>query len=300
MQVDLAHVAFCFLKTSESAWVQNLISRMDSQTTVPGPDFDLKRVALFFRRSLTKDGETTEKKVVKEATATPGSLDQADGAVINHVQVDNKIDSTRTAEADDVLLDDYVEAYNELNRMFPKLGRLFSFIAADVGDKTHILAAHRTSPVAEKYERIGGMLDYEKNEAKILDPHGHHHHLSLHHHHELANGSRTLLRLHRALLFVVHFIEGIHRAKESDKMSHLARKAYDETLALHHPWYVRTGVHVAVHTLPNRQQLLADLAGADVAEEEAERVMDETAQASRSVYNVVQKLYEKHQLLDLP
>lgn len=134
--------------------------------------------------------------------------------------------------------------------MFPKLGRLFSFIASDVGDKTHILEQHRHSPEdGRKYELIGGMLNYEKNEAKILPEYNHHHRK------ELPNGSRTLLRLHRALLFVVKFIDNIRLANDNDKMSQLARKAYDETLAYYHPWLVRKGVHLAVHTLPSRHQV---------------------------------------------
>lgn len=132
--------------------------------------------------------------------------------------------------------------------MFPKLGRLFSFIASDVGDKTNILSEHLQSPdKGEKYEMIGKMLDYEKNEVGILPKNGHHP--------DYSNGSRNLLRLHRALLFVVHFIEGIRHATDQEKMSQLARKAYDDTLAKHHPWLVRQGVHLAVHTLPNRHQV---------------------------------------------
>lgn len=139
--------------------------------------------------------------------------------------------------------------------MFPKLGRLFSFVASDVGDKTHILSEHGSSAIGEKYKSVGAMLEYEKNEAKILD-HDKPHLLSIHHHnHHLANGSRTLLRLHRALQFVVEFIDGVRLAGNQDKMSHLARTAYDSTLAAHHPWLVRKGVHLAVHSLPYREQV---------------------------------------------
>jgi len=260
--------------------------------------FDLRRVASYFRRSLSKDKETIEQEDVDIKI----SEDQVDG-VVNCVKVQTtEASATGTSLHEDVILADYVEAYNELNKMFPKLGRLFSFIASDIGDKTRILSEHLHSPESgEKYENVGGMLDYEKNEAKILPiPKDNHHHHNHHHHDDYSNGSRTLLRLHRALLFVVHFIENIHRANDQDKMSHLARKAYDETLALYHPWLVRKGVHLAVHTLPTRRQLLVDLAGSHVTEEEAEAVMGETAAAARAVYVAVQKQYEKHQLLDLP
>lgn len=45
---------------------------------------------------------------------------------------------------------------------------------------------------------------------------------------------------------------------------------------------------------------MADLAGTDVSQEEAERIMQETVMAGRAVYEIVQKLYQHHQLLDLP
>jgi len=162
-------------------------------------DFDLRRVATMFRRSLSSPANSVEEKIGE---------DQFDGV---QKQETVEVHQEEISMGADISLSDYVEAYNELNKMFPKLGGIFSFIASDVGDKTRILHEHQLSPVGEKYSFIGGMMDYEKNEVQILGPN------DKSHTHKLPNGSRTLLRLHRALLFVVQFIDGIRQANDHEK-----------------------------------------------------------------------------------
>jgi len=259
---------------------------MAEKNTTTASDFDLRRVATFFRKSLSNKDVDGNIRISDQ--------DQMDG-VIGHSET-----NVTTNSAEDVCLADYIEAYDELNKMFPKLGRLFSFIASDVSDKTHILSQHLSSEIGGKYAFIGGMMEYEKNEAKILNHDNHKYLVDLHQNNHLANGSRTLLRLHRALLFVVEFIDGVRRSSDHDKMTHVARHAYDSTLAAYHPWLIRKGVHVAVYALPFRHQLVADLGGSTVTPEQAEQAMEEIVTTGRAVYNAVQKLYERYELLDLP
>lgn len=75
------------------------------------PAFDLHRVATLFRRSLAKDTEIIEKKQITQMTACQDQVDR----VVSEVQV--SVTTTKTTETfGDVLLSDYVEAYNELNK----------------------------------------------------------------------------------------------------------------------------------------------------------------------------------------
>uniref|UniRef100_A0A914VDP0 Glycolipid transfer protein domain-containing protein n=1 Tax=Plectus sambesii TaxID=2011161 RepID=A0A914VDP0_9BILA len=86
-------------------------------------------------------------------------------------------------------------------------------------------------------------------------------------------------------------------------MAHVCRSAYDETLAHHHPWYVRKGVHVAVYALPHRKQLLIDLSGttADKYDEvKADNTLVELVNGAEVVYDRIQKLYADKGILNLP
>jgi len=187
----------------------------------------------------------------------------------------------------------YIDGYAELNKLFGKLGTLFKFIVHDITEKTHILSEHLKSPSSEHYAKIERMLDYEKDNDLLIDP-------FKHPVPPLANGARTLLRLHRALLFVVKLIEGTKNSGENDKMAPLAKIAYDTTLANFHPWLIRKGVHLAVYTLPYRKQLIADLAGLQLTEQEANKIMELTVNTGQAVYDAVQKLYSDRNLLELP
>lgn len=139
-----------------------------------------------------------------------------------------------------------------LFRLFTKLGGLFKFIVHDVTEKTQILGQHLKTPAKDNYEKIESMLDYEQKNDLLLDP-------AKQPAHHLANGARTLLRLHRALLFVVKLIDGVKNSDENDRMAPLAKTAYDSTLGHFHPWLIRKGVHLAVYTLPYRKQVKLSL-----------------------------------------
>lgn len=135
-----------------------------------------------------------------------------------------------------------------LFRFFTNLGGVFYFIVRDVTEKTQILSQHLKASAKDNYKKIEAMLDYEQNNDLLLDP-------PKQPAHHLANGARTLLRLHRALLFVVKLVDGFKNSKENDRMAPAARTAYDTTLAQFHPLPIRIAVRGAVYLLPSRRQV---------------------------------------------
>lgn len=96
----------------------------------------------------------------------------------------------------------------------------------------------------EQYEKIEKMIEYEINNNLLRNSGD-----------NLANGSRTLLRLHRALFFIIKFTECILNSEENSSMAPLAKAAYDNTIAQYHPWIIRKAVHLALYTLPNRRKV---------------------------------------------
>ena len=71
-------------------------------------------------------------------------------------------------------------------RFFELMGTLFGFVASDVTSKIDILQAFKQGPNGHHFQTIEDMILYEESENKFSDS-------------KYVSGSRTLLRLHRAL-----------------------------------------------------------------------------------------------------
>lgn len=87
---------------------------------------------------------------------------------------------------DDVLMDEYLEGYTELNKFFALMGKVFGFVSSDVKDKVVILQTLRNGEEKDKFVSFKEMIEYERDN-NLLEKKGY------------TSGSRTLLRLHRGL-----------------------------------------------------------------------------------------------------
>jgi hypothetical protein len=77
------------------------------------------------------------------------------------------------------------------------------------------------------------------------------------------------------LLFVVELVRGIRESNNESNMCHVGQQAYDKTLGTYHSWLIRKGVHLALHMLPYRHQLIRKLAGVnDEQDHPTEEVRD--------------------------
>uniref|UniRef100_A0AC34QIS2 Glycolipid transfer protein domain-containing protein n=2 Tax=Panagrolaimus sp. JU765 TaxID=591449 RepID=A0AC34QIS2_9BILA len=200
-------------------------------------------------------------------------------AVILHFQ------ECLTNEGEDVDLIRYVQAYEELSRLFDILGMIFSFVESDVKDKREILKKLHNDDVAN-YSTVRSMINHE------MDTEGKPKNI----------GARTLLRLHRALEFIVLFVQEIHLSTPESNISHLFKDAYDKTLAQHHGWFVRKTVGLAAHAVPNRDFLVKTIFGHghEPTHEEIEDVATRFIDTVQSVYDRIQVIYKERDLLNLP
>ena len=53
------------------------------------------------------------------------------------------------------------------------------------------------------------------------------------------SGSRTLLRLHRALEYITAFLGNMEALEDEAYLSVVSREAYEKTLMKYHPWIVQ-------------------------------------------------------------
>ncbi|XP_020897268.1 ceramide-1-phosphate transfer protein-like [Exaiptasia diaphana] len=205
-------------------------------------------------------------------------------------RLDVVVDSFTKAKQEDgsIVLDEYVRGYDELCIFFDSLGSVFGFITSDVRDKIGILKHHRSNENGKNYDMVKRMFDFEVEKnltAAQTKP---------------LSGSRTLLRLHRALAFTVLFMKGLSEASDKDDSSKLAADAYNETLARYHPWLIRKAALLAMYTLDNVGDMIKKASGGNANEEEAKKLLKEGVDAIQPVYDATEALYTSYDLHGLP
>ncbi|KHN83196.1 Ceramide-1-phosphate transfer protein [Toxocara canis] len=186
---------------------------------------------------------------------------------------------------DDIDLPLYVAAYRELNKLFTLLGAVFAFVRSDVEEKESILAdLYASNP--KHYATVRSMISWECRHGMPEE-----------------KGSRTLLRLHRALQFVNDFLVSLKDSPDDVQVSWLCRRSYERTLSKYHGWLIRKGVEVASHTLSSRRLLVQAIVGPNRHLPSEERVNDAIRRmlnASTLVCERVQQLFARNHLLNLP
>lgn len=205
---------------------------------------------------------------------------------------------------DSVDLTAYLLAYTELNKFFSFFGRLFVFVSADVVEKINTLKNYQNdSSISNHYQTLQSMIKYEINDNLLNHP-------------KRPSGSRTLLRLHRAMEFIEQFLRDLIEIDDSQSTSGPVQTAYNRTLSRYHPWYIRKLVHVAMYSgLPTRQQLIKQILDSKNSNstsnhdlndngcsdrEHVNQRIDQLAHIVQKVYVTTEKLFDSHQLLDLP
>ena len=162
---------------------------------------------------------------------------------------------------------------------------IFSFVESDVKDKREILKKLHSDD-SENYMTVKAMVGFEiVAEERPKN-----------------NGSRTLLRLHRALEFIILFVQDIHKSTPESNISELFRTSYGKSLAQYHGWFIRKTVGLASHAVPNREFLLKVIFsnGEDPSPEDVDRIANKFVDVLQNVYKRVQGIYEERQILNLP
>ncbi|CAH8581777.1 unnamed protein product [Schistosoma turkestanicum] len=122
-------------------------------------------------------------------------MGHSDDAILNLFTVCNKFKAC--ANDDNVLLPEYCEAYMEVSKLLAYFGNLFYFVSSDVN--------HKISELRDLY--AADKINYRSVEQMVLYEEKQNEHLPLKK--RKCVGSRTLLRLHRALLFVIDLMKEV-------------------------------------------------------------------------------------------
>ncbi|XP_066936524.1 ceramide-1-phosphate transfer protein-like [Clytia hemisphaerica] len=182
----------------------------------------------------------------------------------------------------------YVTGYSEIYNFFNVLGTVFGFIASDVKEKLDILKdlESKGDENAIHYKQVDNMMAFEMERNKKTK--------------EELFGSRTLLRLHRALDFTKQFLEQLALMKDDDKVATMAGKVYTATLGNFHPWLIRKAAGVALYSLPNRRDLIKKIAPGGIDDSVLKEKIEACVQKIDIVYKDIHDLYTKNDLHGLP
>ncbi|XP_053271833.1 ceramide-1-phosphate transfer protein isoform X1 [Pleuronectes platessa] len=236
-------------------------------------------------------------------------------------------------EDDDVLLEPYLQSWDQLLNFMESLGTMVSLFSMKVNEKvvqiralslkhsadvyqgqtppsfglktgvrlrTHIkhALAHKQSwfevslylCFLEAYRSVRSMVEAELR-AGVVD-------FSRH----TDSGCRTLLRLHRSLLWLQLMLEGLSEGPDAEGQyrtpGELSRDAYHVALAPHHPWVLRQAAEFAFLALPDRQYFLQLVCVQN--QREATPVLRVIIHALMLVHTRTQRILDEHNMLELP
>ncbi|XP_026184083.1 glycolipid transfer protein domain-containing protein 2 isoform X2 [Mastacembelus armatus] len=219
------------------------------------------------------------------------------------------------AYTSDVLLHPYLSSWDELVKFMDALGPMVGLISKEIESKTSTIrqlalfadenreaelgpdirsvnsinANAEDSQHTGAYHSVRSMIGAELNRG-VVD-----------FQHQTNSGCRTLLRLHRALLWLKLFLEKLAETPVAGRLrspSDLCREAYQSTLAKHHTWFVRRAAELAFIAMPERVFFFRLVCVQN--QEQLRIVLNRVVQAIVEVYNRTQKALEENGMLDLP
>ena len=167
-------------------------------------------------------------------------------------------------------------------RFFKLTGPVFTFVARDLSKKISVVHGHLRSNQGASYQSLQSMIEYELNNGTATAK---------------GSGTRTMLRLHWALEFIIEFMDKLRFVTGDTKTSKLVYDIYHKTLYNHHPWWTQKLAYLAVHTLPSIKVLI-DIMCKQVYEE-VKVLLSDIVEVGRPILNYTTALYAKHKLSNI-
>ncbi|XP_030293438.1 glycolipid transfer protein domain-containing protein 2 [Sparus aurata] len=218
----------------------------------------------------------------------------------------------------DVLLQPYLSSWDELVKFMEALGPMVGLISKEIETKTSII--RQLALLSEKNSEAelgpdGSSVNTgagTENDPEASQHAGPYHSLRsmiwmemkqglVDFQHQTESGCRTILRLHRALLWLKLFLQKLAETPVAGRLrspSELCRESYQNTLANHHTWFVRRAAELAFIALPERGFFyrLVCVQG----QEDLSILLNKVVEAIGEVYNRTQKALDENGMLDLP
>lgn len=209
-------------------------------------------------------------------------------------------------EKDDILMEPYLQSWDELIKFMESLGTMVSFFSQKVKDKGALI--RKLSLKHEAAENLGkrgpesnglrhgvyrsarSMVEAELSQGLVGFSH------------RTESGCRTLLRLHRSLLWVKLVLQGLTEDPDQDGLyktpGQIAREAYSLALAPHHSWFLHQAAELVFLALPDRKYFLQLVCVQ--SQSEAVPALRIIIRALTLVHERTQRILGEHNMLLLP
>uniref|UniRef100_A0A8C6M2C1 Si:ch73-269m23.5 n=1 Tax=Nothobranchius furzeri TaxID=105023 RepID=A0A8C6M2C1_NOTFU len=195
----------------------------------------------------------------------------------------------------DILLETYLLSWDQLLNFMESLGTMVGFFSQKVREKItlirelslkHGAKAHGKSA----YRSVRSMVEAELKAGVVNFSY------------RTDSGCRTLLRLHRSLLWLKLMLEGLSEGADGEGRlktpGELSRDAYRAALAPHHSWMLRQAAEIVFLALPERDYFLKLVCVQ--TQQEATPILRIIIQALTLVHTQTQRILAEHELLELP
>uniref|UniRef100_G3N544 Si:ch73-269m23.5 n=1 Tax=Gasterosteus aculeatus TaxID=69293 RepID=G3N544_GASAC len=194
------------------------------------------------------------------------------------------------ANADDVMLEPYLQSWDQLLNFMESLGTMVTFFSDKVKEKVVLIRELCSVLPLEALRSIRSMVEAELKEGVVDFSR------------RTESGCRTLLRLHRSLLWLKLMLEGLAEGPDSDGQyrtpGELSRAAYMVALAPHHPWFLRQAAEFVFLALPDRRFFLRLVCAR--SQREATPLLLAVIHALELVHSRTQRILAEHGMLELP
>lgn len=187
-------------------------------------------------------------------------------------------------DGDDIHLGHYLDAYKELKKFCNLMGSVFGFVASEIENKTGVLEQFRKEDECGNFVTMKNMIKHEKEKGVLKNI-------------NYISGCRTLLLLNRGLDFLRTFLRRASTLNPNEGTASIGKQSYEETLAMHHVWYIRAGTKLAMITMPTKQNLLNYVLGD--TQEYMLQYLPEVIEAANRVYDRTYKTMKDYNLLGL-
>nr|XP_054756939.1 uncharacterized protein LOC129263026 [Lytechinus pictus] len=190
---------------------------------------------------------------------------------------------TAAKSGNDVDFVPFLKGYDEIARLYDNMGQVFYFASKDM--RSRIKAVNNlTKEDGSVYTAVVKALDHEKAQGIKKKTKG-----------GATAASKVLLEMHWDVAFFILIMKRMGEAQDDTKMSQLARKAYDDSLAPHNALPIRTAARLACKTLPVRKDFVEKYLKQNTAE--AIALLPSTVGALQTIHSTMEAAFIKNDLM---
>jgi len=178
----------------------------------------------------------------------------------------------------------FTSSYREITKLFDLLGKPFVFVRKDVVSKIMIIEEIYNKDTQHN-TTIQKMIKHEVDTGTTNTP-------------DLRSGSRTVLRLFRALSFISLLLKTLITERQLD-LGSVVTKSYNATLSPFHTWMVRKLVGLSTYALPTRETFVQTI-GLPADERGQEELVNKLILYVETVISKIKDSYVMFKLSNLP